>query len=129
MMLGFNQRFVKPIATQTKIHTIREDQHNRWKPGTKIHMATGVRTKNCRKFREEVCVSTQEIEIIYHFGAINVFIDDVRLTQFEIYQLALNDGFFSLAEFKEWFNQDFKGKIIHWTDFRYAKEVVNEQTV
>lgn len=46
MILGFKPQFVQPIIDRTKIHTIREDKHNRWVPGKVIHMATGVRTKS-----------------------------------------------------------------------------------
>lgn len=33
--------------------------------------------------------------------------------------LAKNDGFSGVKEFFEWFSEDFKGKIIHWTDLKY----------
>lgn len=36
MVIPFNPQFVLPILTRTKIHTIREDIHNRWKPGMKM---------------------------------------------------------------------------------------------
>jgi hypothetical protein len=34
-------------------------------------------------------------------------------------QLAINDGFETVEHFFRWFNEDFSGKIIHWTDLRY----------
>ena len=37
----------------------------------------------------------------------------------EIELLAKHDGFNSMEDFFKWFDKDFKGKIIHWTDFRY----------
>ena len=36
-----------------------------------------------------------------------------------MWQLAINDGFESLKHFFEYFNEDFEGKIIHWTDLKY----------
>ena len=33
--------------------------------------------------------------------------------------LAKNDGFDTFDDFCKWFNADFEGKIIHWTDFSY----------
>lgn len=36
-----------------------------------------------------------------------------------IHTLALNDGFDSVEDFFEYFNEDFTGKIIHWTDLKY----------
>ena len=63
MILGFNKRFPQPIHDKIKIHTIREDKHNRWKAGRIIHMATGVRTKHYYCFNQEICTGTQIIEI------------------------------------------------------------------
>jgi hypothetical protein len=36
MILGFKPCFVAPILAGTKIHTIRDDPHNRWKAGREI---------------------------------------------------------------------------------------------
>ena len=66
MTLGFSTKFADGTPTQfkgkimasllkkaglawnpefpPKLHTIRDDPHNRWKPGMKIHFATGVRS-------------------------------------------------------------------------------------
>lgn len=119
MILSFKKQFVDPIKNGTKIHSIREDKHGRWKAGRKIHGATGVRTKNYNCFFEEVCKSTQNFEIVYDEDLVFIFINNVIAHQDQIEQLAKNDGFDSLEEFFKWFNGDFKGKIIHWTDFKY----------
>ena len=136
MILGFKPQFVKPIFNGTKIHTIRRDEHDRWKAGRKIDMATGVRTKNYTKFAEKVCISTQTIEIkwteapedSFQGRSVRVYIDgkDVTIKWFDehtydtvVDALSRNDGFSDLKDFFAWFSEDFKGKIIHWTDFRY----------
>ena len=122
MVIGFKERFTKPIQNKTKIHTIREDLHNRWKVGMKMHMATGVRTKIYNQFYENTCKSIQKIEIErvsdYLHDTI-VKIDGRKLTEKEVQQLAWNDGFDNLVEFWMWFADGFKGKIIHWTDLQY----------
>jgi len=41
------------------------------------------------------------------------------LSEIELEQLAKNDGFNSVEDFWNWFTEDFKGQIIHFTDFRY----------
>jgi len=126
--------------TQRKIHTIREDVHNRWKPGMKIHHAYGVRTKKYDCFAESDCVSVQSIEIYQvsiddvdassytkeyiknsnePFKIFEVYIDGRRLTGTEFETLAKNDGFDSVDDFFRWFDKPFKGKIIHWTDYKY----------
>lgn len=121
MILGFKPQFVPRILSGRKIHTIREDKTNRWKPGNKIQMATGVRTKNYNCFKTAVCVSVQTIEIRNIFDDKNaVLIDGRKLTKEEIKTLAKNDGFDNVKDFWNWFfMEDFIGKIIHWTYFKY----------
>ena len=33
--------------------------------------------------------------------------------------LVQNDGFASISDFLKFFNKDYTGKIIHWTDLKY----------
>ena len=129
MILGFKQQFKESILTGRKKHTIREDKHNRWEHGKQIHFATGVRTKNYKQFKSKKCVSVQDIEIIYNLNGeremynkgIWVLVDNIHINDFWLLELAYNDGFNSIEEFFKWFNKDFKGRIIHWTDMRYNK--------
>ncbi len=134
MVLGFKPQFVQKILNNSKIHTIREDLHDRWKVGMKMHMATGVRTKNYNKFTEQICISTQKFQIKWDipFGEeykgrlFKVFIDD-RCMNNNFYLnnepmlqvLARKDGFDTLEDFLNWFSEDFTGKILHWTYFKY----------
>ena len=122
MVIGFKQRFVKPILNKTKIHTIREDATNRWKAGNTMHMATGVRSKYYICFCIDTCKSTQRIQIMRTSDFLCdtiVIIDGRQLSMPEVNRLALNDGFENMAEFWMWFKDGFNGKIIHWTDFKY----------
>lgn len=117
--------FLKP-----KHHTIRYDPHNRWKPGMKIHPVINNRTKNRFQFAPVLeCVSVQEIEIINLSSSkkiINIenekdnpFFSDGDREDLELINLVHNDGFPSVKAFFQYFNEDFKGKIIHWTDLKY----------
>lgn len=131
MILSFKNQFPNKILSGQKIHTIREDPHERWKPERKIHMATGVRTKNYDCFREDVCVSVQSIKIEYSKRSKNfviVYIDNMIFCSNQgglcvnfdgMRKLSRNDGFESYEDFFKWFSSDFHGVIIHWTDFRY----------
>ena len=131
MILGFKQKFPngKPtnfaykIFQGTKIHSIREDANDRWKERNIIHMAHGVRTKNYRCFKKDTCNGIQIIEIEYvgtsSYLDAEVKIDGRILSKNEIDIFAKNDGFYSTNDFFEWFSSNFKGKIIHWTEFRY----------
>jgi hypothetical protein len=118
--------FVPLIKKGIKINTIREDEKDRWIAGMEIHFATGVRSKKYKCFMKGVVVSTQTIEIIYQeskgFPGVIVpvvYVDGKKLRSKKVSQLAYNDGFKSEAAFFAWFNKDFKGKIIHWTKFKY----------
>lgn len=126
-----------------KKHTIRKDERNRWKPGMKIHFVINNRTKNFFQFAPVIeCKSVQKIEIkdvsdlevrernflqrVYveslketFYKAWRVEVDGRKLTIPEVWKLAKNDGFESVDEFFNWFNSDFTGKIIHWTDLKY----------
>lgn len=69
-------------------------------------------------------VSVQEIEIVYDkmFGKKlhpDVLIDGVRLHPMKLDELALKDGFDTVEDFLAYFDIDFKGKIIHWTELKY----------
>lgn len=133
MLLTFSKdRFVDDIRNGTKIHTIRTDKANRWKPGNKIHFWRG-NPRNIKNnpysFGDNTCKSVQEIVIHrvpdsmteFEHGVM-VLIGDRWLQDWEIQQLAKNDGL-SPREFRVWFvplgQEKFTGKIIHWTDIKY----------
>lgn len=107
-----------------KLHTIREDKADRWKPGMDIHMVINNRTPNRYQFVPVVkCTAVQEIKIKWGIHLYDrvcaVFIDGKILGTEEMTKLALNDGFDSLDDFVTYFNTGFTGKIIHWTHLRY----------
>ena len=127
----------KPFAIvphyKPKIHTIREDKNNRWMVGTNIDFFINVRQKSMFRFAPILQVlRVQNIEIIYvPFGDkkqdarpfVRVdgrLIYDVGQTlRAQMKEFAENDGFDSVNDFFKYFNKDFTGKIIHWTDCKY----------
>ncbi|WP_438423101.1 hypothetical protein [Aquimarina macrocephali] len=115
-----------------KLHTIRRDEKNRWRAGNKIHPVINNRTKQQFQFTPTIkCTGVQRIEIVkvanvktpYTRSTGNktfqVIVDGNCLNKNQIEQLAINDGFESVEHFFRWFNEDFTGKLIHWTDLRY----------
>ncbi len=113
-----------------KLHTIREDKKERWKPGTKIDFFINCRQVNMFRFAPVLpVVSVQKIEIIYKGIFIAVVVDKILFytdADFTfgkgvegMLQLAHNDGFDSIKDFFAYFDKDFTGKLIHWTDLRY----------
>lgn len=133
--------FIRAIKRGDKIHSIREDKTNRWKKGNKIHFCTGLRTKKYKQFHLGECKGTQRILIIWTETIVattfkygkelkkkkfiqknippTVVIGNKILNKDEINILARNDGFKNSSDFFEWFNINFIGKIIHFTNFKY----------
>jgi hypothetical protein len=117
-----------------KIHSIREDKGNRWKAGMMIDFFINNRTKRAFCFAPRIqVICTQVIEIKYmsifnsgsRYAKPFVKIDGVIIYDVaengkdEMLKLAYNDGFESIDDFFSYFNKDFVGKIIHWTDLKY----------
>lgn len=118
MILGFKKQFVPKILSGEKIHTIRRDHANRWKPGKIIHFSTGVRTKDYDQFAIGRCTSTSEIIINPAKERVFISIGSGLVYRGEgVLAFAKNDGFDSLEDFWKWFHQPFEGKLIHWTLF------------
>lgn len=114
-------------AIQPKKHTVRDG--HRWKKGMRIHMATGVRTKNYNCFNTlpdlQFVKSVQWIGILPHKRNVAIKEFDGKLWKFnffredEIETFALNDGFDSVDKFWRWFTKPVDGQLIHWTDLKY----------
>lgn len=117
-----------------KLHTIRKDEKNRWKPGTKIDFFINTRKKDMFRFAPVLpVVSVQRISIKHentytHKKTATIEIDGnwfaaYNFNKNNIYGklelLIKNDGFNSVEDFFNYFNEDFDGKIIHWTNFKY----------
>lgn len=121
-----------PSTVSPKIHTIRQDESNRWKAGIDIHFVINNRTKEHFRFAPVLkCVSVQSIVIsemimtpypciiLNNEKVFTVKVDQKYLAADKIKELAINDGFPSIESFFDYFNEDFTGKIIHWTDLKY----------
>ena len=126
MILGFQQERVPKILSGTKIHTIREDKHRRWKTGRKIHFATGVRTKNYNQFKLGFCVSVQTITMDFRVYPVPFIVDGKLLSTVDKLRLVENDGFDNYFDLFNFFGKPydyfFSGVIIHWTSFKYHKK-------
>lgn len=121
-----------------KIHTIRAGV-GRWRAGMDIHMVINNRTSNRFQFAPTIkCKCVQKIEFRWYestdlqdpalVGCVynpreNVFcylaIDGIQLSHNDFSALAINDGFDSVDGFFAYFDKDFTGTLIHWTDLKY----------
>lgn len=126
-------RFDFPLL-KPKFHTFREDTKERWHAGRMIDFFINCRQSNMQRFAPTLpVISTQKVEIKWYSNDENlfvrVFIDDKSFARVDfdlnlhvsgnMLQLAYNDGFDTIEDFFGYFDKDFKGKIIHWTDLRY----------
>lgn len=119
MILAFNRQFVEKILNGQKVHTIRQDNHNRWKPGNKIHFATGVRTDKYNQFASGYCKSINGIFIDSKNKIIMIGNDQAGwkiLDHDSALKLMQSDGFDSPDKFWQWFNKPFEGKLIWFTN-------------
>lgn len=122
---------VNKLATcEPKIHTIREDKNERWKPGVIIDFFINVRQKNMFRFGPKIpVVSTQRVYMSYKYNdIIEITVDDTYLYgHHEREQFAINDGFDNWDDFFNYFygkvraapDGFYKAKLIHWTSKRY----------
>ena len=114
-------RFEARIRAGIKIHTIREDKHNRWKPGMKIHFwmhnPRNVK-KNPYTFGEGVVYAVREIDLLdssFILQTHAMFPWDSDLGKL----LAKRDGFDSVDEMKAYFKLPFYGKVIIWKNCKW----------
>ena len=124
--------FEKTPSLVPKIHTIRRDEKNRWKVGNKIHFIYGngakerfqfapvVECKTIQKITiEEMLMTNTEYCYVHKSKIFKVCIDNIALSKMQIKNLAINDGFESVKDFFNWVSEDFTGKIIGWTNYKY----------
>jgi hypothetical protein len=137
--------FIAKDKLPSKYHSVREDKNNRWKVDTKIDFFINARQKNMFRFASVLpVISIQKIEFILKDNTENltclgtsfdktctIIIDErfygdayffngtVISSSYTIPIFANNDGFDTSDELFAYFNKNFKGKIIHWTNLKY----------
>lgn len=133
MILTFSKpEFVELIKKGIKIHTIREDKHNRWQQGMKIQFWYGnPRNKKSNpeihQFGTGTCIAITDINIFPEKNVVVTFSKKLftLLNTFtnlnDLNKLARADGFKNWEEMKKWFNESFYGKLI-WFNF----DVINK---
>lgn len=107
-----------------KKHTMYDGVNQRWEEDKWIHFISNLKKINYVCWFKAKCTGTQNIQIHWSennikYGLPNIFIDGRRLKEGDIADLILNEGFGSLGDFLSFYNKDFDGKLIHWSDVRY----------
>ena len=121
-LLVFKKCWAPAVESGEKRHTIRARRKNGKDPraGQILYMWTGLRSKKSRKLREEVCTSSEPIQIEWD----SVVVAGQLLDADQEEQLAIADGFDTLTDFREFFLKDhpknessgeqFDGYLIKW---------------
>lgn len=139
MILGFKTKFPKSLGNKPtdfirkikageKIHTFRPDRYKRWKQGRSIQFYNGAyRQKERKQFWLNTCKAVEETRLENIKGQIWWSINYMNfqpLTDEGLAALAKNDGFDNVEDFIKYFvpnnGDEWSGRIIHWTDKRYA---------
>lgn len=106
-----------------KIHTMREDKIGKWNEGDQIDMMMNDGLKEFFRLLPPVlCKGIQRVKIEYFMGCgnyPNLYVDGHLLSNEQYEQFTKNDGFDSVEDFCLYFDKDWKGKLIHWTNFKY----------
>lgn len=111
---NFEARFCGPVESGKKVTTIRQGRKRETRVGDRLQLYTAMRTKKCRKLADAVCVSVDEIRIT-EFG---VKLNGDTLHSRQVGELARQDGFDSISEFKDFFRSHyglpFYGELLRW---------------
>ncbi len=113
--LNFKKEFSRAVELGIKKQTIRQVRKHPIKIGDVLYLKTGMRTKQCKSLGIGICSIVLDIYITEK----SVFLNQKRLTFYEIRKLYLDDGFETTTDFIDFFKKQyklpFKGVLIRWT--------------
>lgn len=92
---SFKTFFAPQIVEGIKTQTIRADRRRHARPGERLQLFTGMRTRHCRKIvPDPVCVTVSPVRISFDCGVIfAINVDGQNLTDAEMEDFARQDGF------------------------------------
>ncbi len=112
--LNFKPQFVAAIEQGRKCQTIRKQRKRPFKAGDTLYLFTGMRTTGCRRIGQHTCTHVKAIRIEQR----RIYIENERLNDRQLDDLALADGFADTAEMMRFFSTQHKfpfvGQIIYW---------------
>ena len=113
---SFMKRFAEKVESGIKPHTIRDNHWNgrHAKAGDKLQLYTGMRTRQCRKLLDALCLGVWEIDIRDSNVRILNLTGWAKLSPAEVESLAIGDGFDSVDEFFEYFKEPADRVLIAW---------------
>lgn len=123
--LNFKRQFADAVASGQKRQTIRARRKRAWKVGDTLHLFADLRIGTCKRLGQATLLSIQQIHIdavkrqvsleqrMHHGGSYLA-----PLFNDEALELAQADGFASLDEFFEFFQEthgkSFGGHLLKW---------------
>jgi hypothetical protein len=114
-LYNFEPRFVPFIKAGTKCHTIRKTRRYPDRPGRRLFLYEGLRTKNSRLILKTYCTRVENISISEKH---EIFIEGQKLSKSEAERLAQADGFSSFVQMMNFWDAKnelpFVGHVIHW---------------
>ena len=115
---SFNE-FLEP-----KFHTIRRDIDNEWAAGMDIDLVVNINTPEEFQFAPTLrCQSVQRIQIDYsrllNPHGPSMFIDYQLVDNQTLVKMVRNDGFPTVFDFFNYFDEEFNGSLVHWTPLSY----------
>lgn len=121
LALNFKPQFVDRILSGHKYTTIRKQRKHPIKVGDALYLYTGLRTKDCQKLADAVCVKTTQIKLI-HRGSRGIFCsyptDESRgyYTPIGYEDLYKSEGFDSSKDMEAFFARNPEGpyQLIEW---------------
>jgi hypothetical protein len=129
VLYGFKKQFALLVESGAKQHTIRDLRKDgrHAKPGDKLQLYTGLRTKVCRKLLDAECWDTFSITI----ASANrfVWVNDIQLSPDQLAQLIHGDGFASAFDFWAFFPTAHERVLICWAEIEWLKSFRRPQEV
>lgn len=124
---SFKAQFADAVANRTKRQTIRAIGKKRHaKPGEKLQLYTGMRTKSCRKLisPDPECIAVHAVYMLKiaensrDAHAYQLFLDGKLIFWGEVSEIATADGFENSTDFFNFFDDvhgmPFEGVLIRW---------------
>jgi hypothetical protein len=126
---SFQKQFRDPILSGTKRQTIRAVRKSRHaRPGERLQLYTGMRTKYCRLIGTATCQTVSPITINFVKQSVSYEFGQGTTTVFPggLDEFARGDGFADWAAMRAFWEKahgsttEFNGWLIRWTDFSEA---------
>lgn len=116
---NFKAMFAEAVESGRKPCTIRKRRKRPTKPGETLYLYTGMRTKECRKLREEECLAVVPVRIDEREIVLNGYELDSAQADYLAY---LDSGEHwhwrrFVMFFRETYELPFEGVLIQWLSF------------